>query len=52
MNPNYARHAKYELDELLKIGFIYTLEQFTWLSPIVIVPRKMGSSEFVLIIES
>lgn len=42
MNPNYAKHVKEELDKLLKVGFIYPLEAVTWLSPIVIVPKKNG----------
>ena len=42
MNPNYAKHVKEELDKLLKVGFIYPVEAITWLSPIVIVPKKNG----------
>lgn len=42
MNPNYAKAVKEELDKLLQVGFIYPLEQVTWLSPIVIVPKKNG----------
>ena len=42
MNPNYAKTVKEELDKLLRVGFIYPLEQVTWLSPIVIVPKKNG----------
>ena len=42
MNPNYAKAVKEELDKLLKVGFIYPLKQVTWLSPIVIVPKKNG----------
>ena len=42
MNPNYAKAVKEELDKLLKVGFIYPLKQVTWLSPIVIAPKKNG----------
>ena len=42
MNLNYAKHVKEELDKLLKVGFIYPVEAVTWLSPIVIVPKKNG----------
>ena len=42
MNLNYARAIKEELDKFLKVGFIYPLEQVTWVSPIVIVPKKNG----------
>ena len=40
MNPNYAQRVKEELDRLLKVGFIYPIDRATWLSPIVIVPKK------------
>ena len=40
MNPNFAKHVKEEIDKLLKVGFIYLVHQVTWLSPIVIVPKK------------
>ena len=43
MNPNYARRVKEEIDKLLQVGFIYPIDQATWLSPIVIVPKKNGS---------
>ena len=40
MNSNYAWRVKEELDRLLKVGFIYPVDRATWLSPIVIVPKK------------
>ena len=40
MNPNYAQRVKEELDRLLKVGFICPVDRATWLSPIVIVPKK------------
>ena len=40
MNPNYAAKVKEEIDKLLKVGFIYPIDKATWLSPIVIVPKK------------
>ena len=40
MNPNYAAKVKEEIDKLLKVGFIYPVNKATWLSPIVIVPKK------------
>ena len=42
MNPNFAKQVKEEIDKLLKVGFIYPVHQVTWLSPIVIVPKKNG----------
>ena len=40
MNPNYAAKVKEEIDKLLKVGFIRPIKQATWLSPIVVVPKK------------
>ena len=42
MNPNYATRVKEEIDKLLKIGFIRPVKRATWLSPIVVVPKKNG----------
>ena len=42
MNPNYATRIKEEIDKLLKIGFIRPVKRETWLSPIVVVPKKNG----------
>ena len=40
MNPNYVLHVKEEIDKLLKVGFIRPVKKATWLSPIVVVPKK------------
>jgi hypothetical protein len=42
MNPNYAIVVKLDIDKLLAIGFIQHLEEITWLSPIMVVPKKNG----------
>ena len=42
MNLNYAAHIKEEIDKLLKAKFIRLVKQATWLSSIVIVPKKNG----------
>ncbi len=42
MNPNYATIVKQDLDKLLVANFIDMIEQATWLSPIVVVPKKSG----------
>ena len=42
MNPNYTAKVKEEIDKLLRVGFIRPLKQATWLSPIVVVPKKNG----------
>ncbi len=42
LNPNYIIAVKQDIDKLLTIGFIQSIEEATWLSPIVIVPKKNG----------
>ena len=42
INPNYAKQVKEEIDKLLQVGFIKPVHKVTWLSPIVIVPKKNG----------
>ena len=42
MNPNYASIVKHDIDKLLAAGFIVPIEEATWLSPIVVVPKKNG----------
>ena len=41
MNPNYAAKVE-EIDKLLIVGFIQPIKQATWLSAIVVVPKKNG----------
>jgi len=40
MNPNYATIIKQNFDKLLSAKFIAPVEEASWLSPIVIVPKK------------
>jgi hypothetical protein len=42
LNPNYAVRVKEEIDKLLRVGFIRPVKWATWLSPIVVVPKKNG----------
>jgi hypothetical protein len=42
LNPNYAAKVKEEIDKLLRVGFIKPVKRATWLSPIVVVPKKNG----------
>jgi hypothetical protein len=42
LNPNYAAKVKEEIDKLLRVGFIRPIKRATWLSPIVVVPKKNG----------
>jgi hypothetical protein len=43
LNPNYVIIVKQDIDKLLAYGFIQYVEKATWLSPIVIVPKKNGN---------
>ena len=40
MNPNYSAKVKEEIDKLLRVGFIRSVKRVTWLSHIVVVPKK------------
>jgi len=42
LNPNYVAIIKHDIDKLFTIGFIKLVEEVTWLSPIVVVPKKNG----------
>ena len=42
MNQNYVARVKEEIDKVLKIRLIRPVKQETWLSPIVVVPKKNG----------
>ena len=42
MNPNYEVKVKEEIDKLLWVGFIQPIKKATWLSPILVVPKKNG----------
>jgi len=42
LNPNYATMVKQNINKLLPIGFIESIEEATWLSPIVVVHKKNG----------
>ncbi len=38
--------SKHDIEKLLVLGFIKLVEEFTWLSPIIIVPKKNGKLNF------
>ncbi len=42
LNPNYAAIVKQNIDKSLVDGFIEYVKETTWLSSIVIVPKKNG----------
>lgn len=43
LNPKYSLKVKEEIDRLLESGFIYPVNNSEWVSPIVVVPKKMGT---------
>jgi len=43
LNPKYSLMVKEEIDSLLKAGFIYPVSNSEWVSPIVVVPKKVGA---------
>jgi len=42
MNPKYASQIQEEINKLIDCGFIYEIEHPTWVSPIMVVPKKNG----------
>ena len=42
LNPKYSLKVKQEIDKLLDSGFIYSIDNSEWVSPIVIVLKKNG----------
>ena len=43
LNPRYSLMVKEEIDRLLEAGFIYPVSNSEWVSPIVVVPKKVGA---------
>ena len=43
LNPKYSLMVKEELDKLLEAGIIYPVNHSEWVSPIVVVPKKVGA---------
>lgn len=43
-NPNMAKIVQEELQKLLDAQFIYEIDHFEWVSPIVCVPKKNGKT--------
>jgi hypothetical protein len=42
LNPKYSAMVKEELEKLLEAGFIYPVNNTEWVSPIVVIPKKVG----------
>ena len=49
LNPRYSLMAKEEIDRLLEVGFIYLIINSEWVSPIVVIPKKVGADRKVKI---
>ena len=47
MNPALKDIVKEELQKLLDAGFIYPISDSEWVSPLVLVPKRIGSGESV-----
>ena len=43
LNPRYSLMVKEEIDRFLEAGFIYPVSNSEWVSPIVVVPKKVGA---------
>ena len=41
MNPTLKDIVKEELQKLLNVGFIYPISNSKWVSPLVVVPKKV-----------
>jgi hypothetical protein len=41
MNPTIKEIVKKEIQKLLNIGFIYPMSDSKWVSPLVVVPKKV-----------
>jgi hypothetical protein len=42
LNPNYVATVKQDINKLLATRFIQLVKEVTWLSPIVVIPKKNG----------
>ena len=42
LNLSYGVKVKEEINKLVRVGFIPPVKRATWLSPIVVVPKKNG----------
>ena len=49
LNPRYSLMVKEEISQLLEAGFIYPIINSEWVSPIVVVPKKVGADRKVKI---
>jgi hypothetical protein len=52
MNPNYVMIVKQDLNKLLAIGFMKSMEQVIWISPIVVVLKNNNKLRICIIFES
>lgn len=47
MNPMLQLMVKVELEKLLKVGFIILVTTTTWVSPMLLIKKKMENYGFV-----
>ncbi len=52
LNPKYVIVLKQDIDKLLAVGFIKYVEEATWLSPIVVIPKKNGKLKICIDLEN
>jgi hypothetical protein len=52
MNFNYVMVIKQNINNFLATRFVELMEQATWLSPIVVVTKKIANCKFALIFKS
>jgi hypothetical protein len=50
--PNYVAIVKQDINKLFATSFIKPIEKATWLSPIVVVPKKNGKLKICVDLES
>ena len=43
LNPHLKEIVKEELQKLLDVNFIYPISDRKWVSPLVVVPKKIGN---------
>lgn len=50
ISPNLREFVKEELQKLLNVNFIYPISNSQWVSPLVVVPKRMENGACVLTI--
>jgi hypothetical protein len=42
LNPVYKKKVKVEIDRMLEVGIIEPIEEYEWISPIIVQEKKQG----------